>query len=64
MNQSDKARDGTAVFSDESSFKEVVDESFDRLRDRKAQHSLRHIRSLEEQLDALELELDMLIPPT
>jgi histidyl-tRNA synthetase len=62
MNQSDKTRDETAVFSDESSFEEVVSESLDRLRDRKAQRSLRHIRELEEQLDALELELDMLIP--
>jgi hypothetical protein len=61
MNQSDKIRDETAVFSDESSFKKVVDETFDRLWDRKVQLSIRHIRELEEQLDALELELDMLL---
>jgi hypothetical protein len=61
MNHSDKTRDGTAVFSDKSSFKEVVDETFDRLREKQAQRSIRHIRDLEEQLDALELELDMMI---
>jgi hypothetical protein len=62
MNQSDKTRNGAAVFSEESSFQEVVNESFARLWARKAKYSLRHIRNLEEQLDALELELDMLIP--
>jgi hypothetical protein len=61
MNHSDKTRDETAVFSDKSSFKEVVDETFDRLWDKKVQLSIRHIRKLEEQLDALELELDMMI---
>jgi hypothetical protein len=61
MNHSDRTRDETAVFSDKSSFKEVVDETFDRLWDRKVQLSIRHIRDLEEQLDALELELDMMI---
>jgi hypothetical protein len=61
MNQSDKTRDETAVFSDESSFKKVVDETFDRLWEKKVQLSIRHIRELEEQLDALELELDMMI---
>jgi hypothetical protein len=61
MNQSDKTRDGTAVFSDGSSFKKVVDETFDRLWDKKVQLSIRRIRELEEQLDALELELDMMI---
>jgi hypothetical protein len=61
MNHSDKTRDETAVFSDTSSFKEVVDRSFDRLWDKKVQLSIRHIRELEKQLDALELELDMMI---
>jgi hypothetical protein len=61
MNHSDKTHDGPAVFTDKSSFKEVVDQTFDRLWDRKAQHSIRHIRELEDQLSALELELDMMI---
>jgi hypothetical protein len=61
MNHSDKTRDETAIFTDKSSFKEVVDETFDRLWDTKVQLSIRHIRDLEEQLDALELELDMMI---
>ncbi|MDR3122328.1 MAG: hypothetical protein LBU16_00925 [Treponema sp.] len=61
MKHSDKTRDETAVFSGKSSFKEVVDATFDRLWDRKAQHSIRHIRELEEQLSALEMELDMMI---
>jgi hypothetical protein len=61
MNHSDKTRNEPAVFTDKSSFKEVVDETFDRLWDKKVQLSIRHIRDLEEQLDALELELDMMI---
>jgi hypothetical protein len=61
MNHSDKTRNETAVFADKSSFKEVVDRSFDLLWDRKVQVSIRRIRELEEQLDALELELDMMI---
>jgi hypothetical protein len=61
MNQSDKTRDETAVFSDKASFKEVVEETFDRLWDRKVQHSIRHIQEMEEQLCALELELDMIL---
>jgi hypothetical protein len=61
MNHSDKTRDEWAVVSDTSSFKEVVDETFDRLWEKKVQHSIRHIRELEEQLDTLELELDMMI---
>jgi hypothetical protein len=61
MNHSDKTRDEWAVISDTSSFKEMVDQTFDRLWDRKVQHSIRHIRELEEQLSALELELDMMI---
>jgi hypothetical protein len=61
MNHSDKTRDETAVFSDKSSFQEVVDLTFDRLWDKKVQFSIRHIRDLEEQLIALELELDLMI---
>jgi hypothetical protein len=61
MNHSDKTRDEMAVFSDKTSFQEVIDRSFDRLWDKKVQISIRHIRELEEQLDTLELELDMMI---
>jgi hypothetical protein len=61
MNHSDKTRNETAVFTDKTSFKEVVDRTFDRLWDKKVQLSIRHIRELEEQLSALELELDMMI---
>jgi hypothetical protein len=61
MKHSDKIRSEAAVVSDKSSFKEVVDRSFDRLWDKKVQISIRHIRELEEQLNALELELNMMI---
>jgi hypothetical protein len=61
MNHSDKTRDEMAVVADKSSFEAVVDQTLDRLWDRKVQISIRHIRDLEEQLDALELELDMMI---
>jgi hypothetical protein len=61
MNHSDKTRDEWAVISDRSSFKEVVDQTFDRLWEKKALHTIRHIRELEEQLATLELELDMMI---
>jgi hypothetical protein len=64
MDHSDKTRDETAVFSDKSSFKQVLDQSFDRLWDRKAQLSIRHIRELEDQLSALERELDLMIQVT
>jgi hypothetical protein len=50
-----------AVFSDKSSFKEVVDETCNRLWDRKVQFSIRRIRELEDRLKTLELELDMMI---
>jgi hypothetical protein len=61
MNHSDKTPGGTAVFSDKSSFKEVVDQTFERLWDKKVQLSIRRIQELEERLNALELELDMMI---
>jgi hypothetical protein len=61
MNHSDKTHSETAVFSGQSSFKEVVDQTFERLWDKKVQLSIRRIRELEERLNALELELDMMI---
>jgi hypothetical protein len=64
MKHSDKTRIGTAVFTDKSSFKEVVDQSFDRLWEKQVQISIRHIRDLEDQLNALELELDRMIQTT
>jgi hypothetical protein len=64
MKHSDKTRSGTAIFTDKSSFKEVVDESFDRLWDKKVEISIRHIRELEAQLSVLEVELDMIIKKT
>ncbi|MDR1144043.1 MAG: hypothetical protein LBK77_07500 [Spirochaetaceae bacterium] len=61
MNHSDKTPGETAVFSGNPSFKEMVDQTFERLWDKKVQLSIRRIRELEEQLNALELELDMMI---
>jgi hypothetical protein len=61
MNHSEKTPGDTAVFSGQSSFKEVVDQTFERLWDKKVQLSIRRIRELEERLNALELELDMMI---
>jgi hypothetical protein len=61
MNPTDNPRGEAAVLSDESSFKEVVDETCNRLWDRKVQFSIRRIRELEDRLKTLELELDMMI---
>ncbi|GHU61948.1 hypothetical protein FACS189445_4480 [Spirochaetia bacterium] len=68
MNQMDKAggeagalSEGAAVLPDTSSFKEVVDETCNRLWDRRVQYSIRRIRELEDTLKTLELELELMI---
>ncbi|GHV78928.1 hypothetical protein AGMMS49944_07190 [Spirochaetia bacterium] len=50
-----------AVLPDTASFKEVVDETCNRLWDRRVQYSIRRIRELEDTLKTLELELDLMI---
>jgi hypothetical protein len=64
MKHSDKARSGAAVYTDKSSFQEMVDQSFDRLWEKKVEISIRRIQDLEEQLSALEMELDVMIQTT
>jgi chaperonin cofactor prefoldin len=64
MKHSDKARSGAVVYTDKSSFKEMVDQSFDRLWEKKVEISIRRIRDLEEQLSALETELDVMLQTT
>jgi hypothetical protein len=61
MSPTDNPRSEAAVLSDKSSFKEVVDDTCNRLWDRKVQFSIRRIRELEDILKTLELELDMMI---
>ncbi|MDR2029602.1 MAG: hypothetical protein LBP93_08715 [Treponema sp.] len=61
MNHTDKTGDRAAILSDNSSFETVLDETCDRLRDKKIQHSIRRIRLLEEVLGNLEDELEAMI---
>ncbi|MDR1249272.1 MAG: hypothetical protein LBK63_08225 [Treponema sp.] len=61
MNHSDNLSSKAAIFSGKSSFKEVIDQTFERLWDKKVELSIRRIRELEERLNALEMELDMMI---
>jgi hypothetical protein len=61
MSPTDNPHSEAAVLSDKSSFKEVVDDTCNRLWDRKVQFSIRRIRELEDMLKTLELELDMMI---
>jgi hypothetical protein len=61
MNPMDNPCSEATVLSDKSSFKEVVDETCNRLWDRRVQFSIRRIRELEDMLKTLELELDMMI---
>lgn len=61
MSPTDNPRSEAAIFSDKASFKEVVDDTCNRLWDRKVQFSIRRIRELEDILKTLELELDMMI---
>jgi hypothetical protein len=46
------------IITDNSSFEAVLDDAFERLRDRKMQHSIRRIGELETVLLELEAELD------
>ncbi|GHV28847.1 hypothetical protein AGMMS4952_13520 [Spirochaetia bacterium] len=60
MNRMDKSGGEAAVLPTISSFKEVVDETCNRLWDRRVQNSIRRIRELEDTLKTLELELDLM----
>jgi hypothetical protein len=61
MNPTDKPSGEAAILSDQSSFKEVVNETCNRLWDRRVQYSIRRIREMEDALKTLELELDLMI---
>jgi hypothetical protein len=61
MKPGDKPGPEAAIISDNSSFKEVVDETCNRLWDTKVRHSMRRIQELEEKLLTLEQELDLMI---
>jgi hypothetical protein len=52
------AGEKSSAITDNSSFEAVLDNAFERLRDRKAQHSIRRIGELEAVLLRLEAELD------
>lgn len=54
-------REKYAAFFDTSPFEAVLDQTCERLWDRKIQHSLRVIREMEERLIELERELDVLV---
>jgi hypothetical protein len=61
MNHSDKAGSEAAIVSDKSSPSEALGETSGGLLDKKAGRSMRRIRALEEELNALELELDLML---
>jgi hypothetical protein len=61
MNHTDKTGGEAVILSDNSSFKEVVDEACSRLWDRKVRYSIGRIQEREGILDNLEGELDLLI---
>jgi hypothetical protein len=53
------------VLSDPPSFEEILDETCERLWDKKKQYTLRRLRELDERLTRLERELEQLLfePP-
>jgi hypothetical protein len=61
MNHTDKTGGEAVILSDNSSFKEVVDEACNRLWDKKVRYSIGRIQELEDILNNLEGELDLLI---
>jgi hypothetical protein len=50
-----------SVLSDSPSFEELLDETFERLWDKKKQYTLRRLRELDDRLTRLEGELEQLI---
>jgi hypothetical protein len=52
------AGENPSTITDHSSFEAVLDDAFERLRDRRVQHSIRRIGELETVLLELEAELD------
>jgi hypothetical protein len=50
----------SATLSNSFSFEEVLDQTFDRLWDRKIRYSMRRIQEMEDYLNELERELDAL----
>ncbi|MDR3337768.1 MAG: hypothetical protein LBT16_11240 [Treponema sp.] len=58
MSYADKSGGQAIILPDDRNFNRLVDEACDRLRLKKAELSIRHIRLLEEQLNGMERELD------
>jgi hypothetical protein len=54
------SREKPAALSASPAFETVLDQTCDRLWDRKVEYSIRHIREMEERLALLEQELDAL----
>jgi hypothetical protein len=61
MNQRDKTGGEAAIITNNSSFKDVVDETCDRLWDKKIRYSIRRIQELADTLEKMEEELDLII---
>jgi len=53
--------DNPVSISPHATFSEVVDESFERLKDKQVQYSIRKIHEMENTLNALEHELDQFL---
>jgi len=58
MSHADKTGGEAVVFSNQPSFERIVEQSCERLWDKKVQHSIRRIHELEVVLSSMEQELD------
>jgi hypothetical protein len=61
MSQADKTGGEAAVLPNQPSFEHIVEESCERLWDKKVQHSIRRIYELDAILGAMEQELDLFL---
>jgi hypothetical protein len=61
MSHADKTGGEAVVFSNQPSFERIVEQSCERLWDKKVQHSIRRIHELEVVLSSMEQELDVFL---
>jgi hypothetical protein len=61
MSHADKTGGEAVVLSNQPSFERIVEESCERLWDKKVQHSIRRIHELEAILSLMEQELDVFL---
>jgi hypothetical protein len=61
MGHADKTDGEAVVLSNQPSFEHIVEQSCERLWDKKVQHSIRRIHELEVVLSSMEQELDVFL---